>query len=154
MTYSAYFEGTARRVKDAGAVSTTGVAQAGGVDSIIDLGPVAVLAFLSVQVRAIDVANGDESYRLRMQLSNSPTFASGIVTAASLELGDSTVTGASADSGTGRRQVGFSSVISGTHYRYARLSHVVAGTSPSIDYTAALRQADTRQPAGWTEDEA
>jgi hypothetical protein len=104
--------------------------------SILDLGAARVDARVIVDVSTIDVSSGDESYRLRVQLSNSATFASGIFCPVTLELGDSTVTGNSADSAVGRYEVPFSNEVNGTTYRYVRVNQVIAGTTPS--YTAIL----------------
>jgi hypothetical protein len=104
--------------------------------NILDLGASRTDVRLIVDVSAIDTTSGDESYRLRVQVSNSATFASGIFCPVTLELGDSTVTGNSADSATGRYEVPFSNEVNGVTYRYVRVNQVIAGTTPS--YTAAI----------------
>jgi hypothetical protein len=104
--------------------------------TILDLGASRVDGRVIADVSAIDVSSGDESYRLRVQLSNSATFASGIFCPVTLELGDSTVTGNSADSAVGRYEVPFSNEVNGVTYRYVRVNQVIAGTTPS--YTAIL----------------
>lgn len=117
-------------LKASGAVTAT------AASSILDLGASRIDARVIVDVSAIDTASNDESYRLRVQLSNSSTFASGIVCPVTLELGDSTVTGNSADSAIGRYEVPFSNEVNGVTYRYIRVNQVIAGTTPT--YTAVI----------------
>ena len=122
-------------LKDATAITASAAAQVGGSNRILDLGAGRVDARLVVDVSAIKTSANDESYRLRLQLSNSSSFASGVFCPVSIELGDSTVTGNSADTAVGRYEAGFSNEVNGTVYRYARLNQVIAGTSPT--YTAS-----------------
>jgi hypothetical protein len=123
-------------MKDAGAITASAQAQVGGVDKILDVGTGYVDADIVVDVTAMDVASGDEKYEIELQLSNSATFASGNVVKTVLKLGDSTVNGASADSVIGRYVMCFNNEFNGTVYRYARLYTRVAGTTPSINYSA------------------
>ena len=115
--------------KDAGLVAADGGATVGGQARIIDLGGGARPdARLIVDVTALEVASGAAVYRLRMQFSDSPTFASGIVNGAGIVIGDSSVTGASVDDVTTRYEFGFSNEVAGTLYRYSRLHADVSGT--------------------------
>lgn len=130
---------TATQLKDAGAITADAPAQVGGANAILDLGLARVDARVVVDVSAIDVASGDELYNLRFQLSNSASFASGVIGGPILQLGDSTVLiGESADSLVGRYEMGVCNEVNGTLYRYARLYTDVGGTTPSINYTAYL----------------
>lgn len=123
-------------LKSSSAVTASGNAQVNAVDRILDLGLGRVDARAICDVTALDVSSGDESYRLRVQLSNSATFAAGNITVASLELGDSTVTGSSVDTVVGRYEIPFANEVNGVLYRYARMTHVIAGTTPTITHSA------------------
>lgn len=129
----------ALRLKDAGAVTASGNAQVGGSDRILDLGAGRMDFRAILDVAAIDTTSADESYRIRLQLSNSATFASGIVTAATAELGVASATGSSAATAAGTRvELAGCNEFNGVVYRYARLTHVIAGTTPSINYQGWL----------------
>ena len=124
-------------LKDAGAVTASGVGQVGGSNRIIDIGASRMDLRVIVDVSVIDTSSTDESYRLRVQFSNSPTFANTIVAPVSVELGVASVTGNSAATGNGTRlELACANEYNGVTYRYMRVSHVLAGTTPSINYTA------------------
>lgn len=128
-------------LKDAGAITADAAAQVSSAAKILDLGAARVDARVIVDVSAIDVASGDESYLLRAQFSNSATFASGVIGGPILQLGDSSVLiGESADSVVGRYELAVTNQINGTTYRYMRMYTDVGGTTPSINYTAFLVQ--------------
>lgn len=127
------------QLKDAGLVAADAAATVGGQARIVDLGAAYVSGRAIIDVTAIEVASGDEAYRLRLQFSQSSTFASGIVNGAELVLGDSSITGSSADSATGRYEMPFSNEIGGTQYRYARLYVDVQGTiATGINFIAFI----------------
>jgi hypothetical protein len=124
-------------LKDAGLVAADAGATVSSAAKIVDLGTGRVDAKVVIDVSAIEVATGDEAYKLKLQGSSSASFASGIVELACLELGDSTVTGNSADSGTGRYELPFTTEQAGTIYQYVRMYTDVAGTiATGINYTA------------------
>lgn len=126
-------------MKDAGLVAASAAAQVDGADKILDLGESYFEANLVVDVAAIEVASGDEKYEIEFQLSDSATFASGVVCACVLKLGDSTVNGSSADSGTGRYIQPVRNEFADTIYRYARLYTRIAGSiATGINYSAFL----------------
>ena len=126
-------------MKDAGLVAASAAAQVDSANKILDLGESYFEANLVVDVTAIEVATGDEKYEIEFQLSDSETFASGVVCACVLKLGDSTVNGSSADSGTGRYIQPVRNEFADTIYRYARLYTRIAGTiATGINYSAFL----------------
>lgn len=126
-------------LKDAGAVTADGVATVAAVARILDLGAARIEGRMIADVTAIDVVTGDESYLLRLQFSNSPTFASGVVGGAIVQLGGATaLVGESAASVIGRYEAAFANQVNGITYRYARLYVDVAGTTPSINFIAYL----------------
>jgi len=126
----------ALELKDTGAVTADGVGQVDAVDRVLDLGAARADSRVIVDVSGIDLTTGDEHYRLRLQLSNTPDFSADVVNAGQLELGSASATGNSNDSTAGRYEMAFTNEVNGTVYRYARIFADVAGTSPSINYTA------------------
>lgn len=128
-------------LKDAGAVTATGVGQVSASNRILDSGSGAYhRGSVVIDVTAIDVSSADESYRLELQGSTSPTFASGIRALATVILGAAAVAPGGVASVTGAYILPFSNEYTGTLYRYFRMSHTIAGTTPSINYTAFLSQ--------------
>jgi len=127
------------QLKDAGLVAASAAATVGGQARIVDLGAAYFSARVIFDVTAIEVASGDEAYRVRLQFSNSSTFASGVVNGPEMVLGDSTVTLSSADTATGRYIMAFTNEYAGTQYRYARLYTVVQGTvATGINFIAYI----------------
>ncbi len=126
------------QLKDAGLVAADAAAQVGGVDRILDLGAARTDGRAIVDVTAIEVASGDEIYRIKLQFSNSATFASGVIGGTQIHLGDSsTLVGESADSAVGRYEIPFTNEINGTVYRYVRLYTDVSGTiATGINFSA------------------
>lgn len=126
-------------LKDAGAVTADGAATVSSVARIVTLGAGRVDGRVIVDVSAIDVSSADERYDIAVQLSNSPTFASGVIGAGSIALGAAAaLPGESAASVIGRYEIPFTNEINGTVYAYARAYTNVSGTTPSINYTAYI----------------
>ena len=125
-------------LKDAGLVAADAAAQVDAADKIVNLGAGRVDGRVIVDVSAIEVASGDESYRIKLQFSSSSTFASAVIGGTQLHLGDSSVLiGESADSATGRYEIPFTNEINGTVYPYMRVYTDVAGTiATGINFTA------------------
>jgi hypothetical protein len=128
-------------LKDAGAVTATGVGQVSASNRILDLGSGSYhRGSVIIDVTAIDIASGDELYRLELQGSTSPSFASGIRALATVILGHSSVVPGGTSSTVGAQIVPFATEYQGVLYRYARMAHTLSGTTPSINYTAYLSQ--------------
>lgn len=126
-------------LKDAGLVAASAGATVDGSAKILDLGTSYVSGDVVVDITAIEVASGNELYEIEWQLSSSSTFASAINVAAVLKLGDSSVTGGSADNATGRHILRVSNEFNGTVFQYARLYTRIAGTiATGINYIAFL----------------
>lgn len=131
---------SATQLKDAGLVAASAQTQVGGSNVKLDFGsgkPFTEVK-LMIDISAIEVASGDEKYEIEYQLSDSATFASGNVVAAVIKVGDSSVTGGSADNAAGGPiTLGVTNEFQGTRYQYARLYTRVAGTiATGINYTA------------------
>jgi hypothetical protein len=119
----------------ASAAHTTAQTDVGA--TIIDLGAGLVHGFLVIDVSAIDVASTDEYYVISLEGSNVAAMTSGSVELAVSRLGNVTAPG-DADTAAGRFAIPFRNEQNGTTYRYVRLSTVVAGTTPSITFSAWL----------------
>lgn len=131
------------QLKDAGAVTASAGAQVGGSAKIQDLGSGRVEGAVVIDVLAISSGGADQKYELELQLSNDSGFASGIVVAAVVKLGNAATTGGSANSVAGRIEQWFTNEFQSTRYRYARMYHRIAGTTPSINYTAQIGKIDS-----------
>ena len=119
----------------ASAAHTTAQTDVGS--TIIDLGAGLVHGFLVIDVSAIDVASTDEYYVISLEGSNVAAMTSGSVELAVSRQGNVTAPG-DADTAVGRFAVPFRNEQNGTTYRYVRLSTAVAGTTPSITFSAWL----------------
>ena len=122
------------------AVTASGV----GLDSaaaaqVIDLGSAEAEMYADwiLDVSAIDVADGDESYQFVIEGSDDNAFAAS-EELARMHLGHNSVLVGSQSADAGRYVVGFGNKRNSRAYRYLRLSFVVAGTSPSITFVSRL----------------
>ncbi|MDA3897704.1 MAG: hypothetical protein PF482_16340 [Desulfobacteraceae bacterium] len=126
-------------LKDAGLVAADA---AGTVDSsavIAELGAGLVEGHLIIDVSAIEIADDDELYKIKLQGSSSATFASVIEDLTILEVGAAEVLGGDQDSAIGRYKVPFSNEKNGTIYPYVRLYTDVDGTiATGINFSAYL----------------
>lgn len=118
-------------LKAAGLIATTTTGS-----TILDLGAGIVDGFLVLDVSAVEVASNDEIYLVCLEGSNVAGMASGSVTLAQIEMGNSTAP-ADADTATGRFAIPFRNEQNGTVYRYVRLYTEVAGTvATGINFSA------------------
>ena len=93
-----------------------------------------------LDVSAMDITTGDETYTIMAQGSSSATFASTIQELACIRVGDGSAISSTIDvnDSTGRFVLPFINERNGTSYRYLRLYVDVAGTTPSITFKAWL----------------
>lgn len=128
---------------DGGAYTATGFLQSGGVNGILDFGgnqgltpkqQARVDACAVIDVTAIDISSGNETYKLMVIVSNDPALATGNVCAGMIELGKgASLDGLSmADSVIGRYEVMWSNNVAGSIYEFVGVYLVAAGTTPSI----------------------
>lgn len=124
--------------KDAGLIAADGAAQVDGSAKIVDLGTGFFPANMVIDVSAIETASSDERYDIHVQVSNSPTFASGILDVACLMLGHATPKVGDTTDTTGRYVLPFHNEgVNGATYRYARVYVDVQGTvATGINFTA------------------
>ena len=74
-------------LKDAGAITSSGVCTVDGSAKILDIGGGAMEADIVIDVSAIELETGDERYVIGAQISDSATFASGVYEVCALILG-------------------------------------------------------------------
>ena len=125
--------------KDAGLVASSAAAQVDSAAKVVDLGKGLFEGNMIIDVTAIEVATGDESYKIAVELSDDSGFSAGTeFEKCSLTLGDATVHGGDVDSATGRYTLPFNNrAADGTLYRYARVYTTVAGDiATGINFTA------------------
>lgn len=126
-------------LKDAGLVAADAAATVGGSAAVLDLGDVRMDGVVQIDATAIEVASNDELFLITAQFSDSSTFASGILNGPTYALGAFEISKQSADSATGRYEMGVSNEINGTTYRYMRLYTECQGSiATGINYSARL----------------
>lgn len=109
---------------------------------ILDLGAALMEGKLVVNYSGLDVVTGDEAYTFMLEGSPDATFgtAGNITVLAMQRIGGAT--GATpvgtADAAAGSIVVPFRNERNGTLFRYVRLYTLLAGTSPSIVFSAFL----------------
>lgn len=133
-------------MKDAGLVAASAAAKVASADKIVDLGAGRVEGSLIVQTTAVEVADGDELFSIKLQVSDVADFSTGspkIKNVATVLVGDSSKTGEDADSpGSARYEAHFTNEVNGVVYRYARVYTLVAGTvTVGVNYTAFLSRS-------------
>lgn len=128
--------------KDAGLVAADAAATVDGSAKIVDLGEGHFIGAMVIDVSAIEIASNDEKYEIQVQLSDSSSFASGIVQGATLCLGAlETLIGTDTDSTTGRYVLYFHNEHNGTWYRYARIyTNVTGNIATGINFSAWAAQ--------------
>lgn len=107
--------------------------------TILDLGTGLLEGYVIFDVTALDVTTGDESYKFMLEFSPDAAFgtAGNIRVVAQLHIGGATATAPNGAADTiGRFTLPFRNERNGSTYRYARLYTLIAGTSPSIDFSA------------------
>ena len=126
-------------LKDAGLVAADAAGQVDSAAQIANVGAGLVEGRLLVDVSAIEIADNDELYKIKLQGSSKSDFADTIEDLAILELGANEVLGGDQDSTTGRYIVPFRNERNGTVYPYVRIYTDVNGTiATGINFSAYL----------------
>jgi hypothetical protein len=144
-TYS--FDANLQLSDNAAAYTADGYAQVGGADALLDLGgnqgttptqQARIDAVAVIDVTAIDVASGNETYVLRILGCNTAAFASNVVELAAITLGKgaSLIPATQKDSVVGRYELPFCTEQANNKYEFAKLFVDVGGTTPSIAFQA------------------
>lgn len=152
-TYS--FDANLELSDNAAAYTTTGFAQKGGADGMVDLGgnqgtsPVQnarIDAVAVIKVSALDATTTDEAYRLLVLGSNDPAFAAGgSVVLGEIEIAGGAlsvlgpgIAGVTKAMGIGDYEIMFCNQQAGLLFQYAKMFHVLTGTTPIINYEAFI----------------
>lgn len=132
-------------LKDAGLVAASAAATVASAPFIYDAGFARLDAVAVIDVSAIEVGTGDESFWVIVQGSTDPAFATGIVNLAYLHLGhiSTFLGGATVQPGIGRYEIGVWNEVNGVLYRYIRAYTFVAGTiATGVNYKLYLATDD------------
>lgn len=114
--------------------------------TILDIGNGKVEGYLIADVTALDVATGDEAYTLMLEGSPDAAFgtAANITVLAMQRIGGATgATPVGTADVAGRFAIPFRNERNGTTFRYVRLYTLIAGTTPSITFSAFLAKDDS-----------
>jgi hypothetical protein len=143
---------------NAAAYTVSGYTQVAGADAIVDLGgnqgvtitlpaiddtstytpqQARIDAMLVLDVTAIDISSGNETYQIDIMGSNDPNFAAAApVCLGGIQLGKgASLRGAVAqkDSVTGRYEVPFTNNVAGAIFQFLKVFVTAGGTTPSIN---------------------
>jgi hypothetical protein len=126
-------------LKDAGVVTSSGYGTVDEEAKVVNLGAGLIRGNLVVDISAIKVSAKDEKYTLHLMGGTDASFT-GQVSIASKELGAHGALEGNRDSKISRVVIPFQNEERGIIYPYCRIRHVIAGSSPSINYTARLEK--------------
>jgi len=115
-------------MQDAANITATVAGKVATVARVYDAGAARIDARLIFDITAAEVATGNESYRVQVQGSSSPSFATDVWNLGAIQLGDSSVSLETVDTVAGRREIAFTNEVNGVVLRYIRVHFVVAGT--------------------------
>lgn len=137
-------------LSDNGAAYTAnGYTQVAGADQILNLGgnqgvtplqQARMDAVCVIDVTAIDIASGDERYRIKLLACNTADFASNVVEIASIGLGkgSSGTPATQKDSVVGQYELMFCTEQASLKYQFLKAFVEVSGTTPSISLLAYI----------------
>lgn len=143
---------------NAAAYVASGYLQVAGADAILDLGgnqgvtitlpaiddtatytpqQARIDAMLVLDITALDITSGNETYQIDVMVSNDPNFAAAnVICAAGIQFGKgASLRGAVAqkDSVIGRIELGFTNNIAGSIYEFMKVYLTTGGTTPSVN---------------------
>lgn len=131
--------------KDSGSVTASAAAQVDSAAKVVDLGTGYFKGKMVIDVTSIEVATGNESYKIAVELSDNSGFSAGSeFERCAIVLGDASIHGGDTDTATGRYTLPFDNrMADGNLYRYARIYTTVAGTidSTGINFSAFADKA-------------
>lgn len=125
------------------ALTATGFSQAYGANGILDLGgnqgtspkqQARIDACAVIDISAIDISSGNETYWIQIIGSNDPALATGNVMLAAVQVGKgASLSGLNmADSVVGRIELPFCTQVAGSLYEYVGVYVTMGGTTPSL----------------------
>jgi hypothetical protein len=127
------------RLKDAGAVTASGYGTISAVAKVLNLGAGLVRGNMVVDISAVKISAKDEAYTLHLMGGSDASFSSE-VSLASKEIGKGSVMQGNVDAKLSKLTMPFMNEERGIVYPYVRVRHEIAGTLPSINYTARLEK--------------
>lgn len=130
------------QLKDSYAVTASAAGQVASANQILDIGTGRVDGVAIVDISALDVSSGDESYGVEIQGSSAADFSSDVVVYSEKVFGDSTTSHDTVDSVVGRYEIPFTNNQAGVLRRYLRTFTRVAGTTPSITHTVHVASVE------------
>lgn len=130
--YSQYTFDKLLELKAAGAIT------ASADSSIVEVGEGMVDQFAVIDITALDTVTGDEKYTISVEASNTADMTSGSVAVATKVFGLLSTPMDADLTDIGRFVIPFRNEENGNIYKYIRLSVVIAGTTPSINYSAFI----------------
>lgn len=130
-----------QKAMDGGTFTTSGAAQVDAAAKVFVHGALNIADqdqpfgwfAIHIPVLAIAVDGNDEKYEFEYQVSNDPTFATGVIVTAVLKLGALEVTGNTADSAAGQYRLYATNEFGGTVYSHGRLFRRHTGATTSIE---------------------
>ena len=133
---------TQLELKDAGLVAADAAGTVGGTAKVIDAGEAVMEGVLVIDLSAIEIASGNELYKISLQGSVREDFAHSYEDLAIIELGAKGVLGGDQDSGVGVYAIPFSNVRKDKLFRYLRVFTDVSGSiATGINFTARLQDS-------------
>lgn len=125
-------------LQDADDITADAAGEISAVAQVLDLGLAFVEGDLILDFNTVDFGTADETYEIKFQLSNSPSFASGIADKLSVHKGDAISPSDIDNVATSREVVPFNNEHEGVIYRFCRLFFDVGGTTPILNLDAFL----------------
>jgi hypothetical protein len=134
-------------LKDAGLVAVSQAGTVAGQAKVVNLGRELVEGKMVIDVAALEIASGNELYRIKLQGSAAHDFSSKVEDLAILELGAKEVLGGDQDSQAGRYVLPFSNAKGLYAWPYVRLYAEVSGSVASgINFSAFLAREVSKRP--------
>jgi hypothetical protein len=132
------------RLKDAGAVTSSGYGTISAVAKVVTLGAGLIRANMVIDISAVKISAKDETYTFHLMGGSDASFSSE-VSLASKEVGKGSALEGNVDAKLSRLTLPFMNEERGIVYPYVRVRHVISGTSPSINYKARLEAAGPKR---------
>jgi hypothetical protein len=130
-------------------LTASDVVQFAAADVELDLGDGYYEGVLVVDVSAIDTVSNDEAYTFILEGCNTSGFGSGDIDAlATKRLEDPASAGTpgrqNVEHGVGRFYLPFNNLVDEAQYRYLTLNVIIAGTTPSVTFSAWIAPSSER----------
>ena len=124
-------------LNEGGAMTASGVPQKNAAGIVKKVGAGRFEGIVVIDVAAMDMTSADELYRIHVQGSDTEDFSGAVQNLATVELGAAAARAGTADiSVVGRYELPFQTEQADVTYDYIRLYVQIAGTTPSINFTA------------------